>query len=400
MPATNAFTNDRHTYMNNLYQQVKGVAALAALNTGDQVTNFTSDLAVYTDPVITRLSQMVGRTLMAVRPYRDKLRGIEVDAREYGWITRKENFIDDPVEENQTFKLTDGGSIDPWKINKPKVIETRSYGGGQITRSRTIYKNQLKGAFQSPAAMDEFFTGVMTHFDAQIAQDREQYKRTALINYMGCLASPPGFDRIIYLVDEFNRETGSSLTSTSVFAPANFEGFTQWLYGYIQKLVGLMGNRSFKYHLNPTDAEPIGGFIARQTAPENMRCFFNTGFKADMTARVVSNTFNRDDLKDVSWEAVDFWQSIDSPTSIKATVKPLSPSLTECDAVSVELSNVFGVLMDRDALTVSYLDDYTGNTQYNPAGEYYNIWHNETVRITQDLTENGVLLILGTAPNP
>ncbi len=396
MPATNAFTNDRHTYMNNLYQQVKGADALAALNTGDQVTNFTSDLAVYTDPVVTRLSQMVGRTLMAVRPYKDKLRGIEVDAREYGWITRKENFIDDPVEENNTFKLTDGGSIDPWKINKPKVIETRSYGGGQITRSRTIYKNQLKGAFQSPAAMDEFFTGVMTHFYAQIAQDREQYKRTALVNYMGCLSAYEG--QTIHLVSEYNAATGSNLTSTSVFAPANFEGFTQWLYGYIQKLVGLMGNRSYKYHFNPGLAEPIGGYIARQTTTENMRCFFNTGFKADMTARVVSNTFNRDDLRDVSWEAVDFWQSIDSPTAISASVKPLASNLMEePDAVDVELSNVFGVIMDHDALTVSYLDDYTGNTPYNPAGEYYNIWHNETVRITQDLTENGVLLLLDTA---
>ena len=395
MPATNAFTNDRHTYINNLYQQVKGAEALAALNTGNQVTNFTSDLTVYTDPVVTRLSQMVGRTLMAVRPYRDKLRGIEVDSREYGWITRKENFIDDPVEENQTFKLIDGGSIDPWKINKPKVIETRSYGGGQISRSRTIYKNQLKGAFQSPAAMDEFFTGVMTHFNAQIAQDREQYKRTALINYMVCLSTYPA--RVIHLVSEYNAATGSSLTSTTVFAPANFEAFTQWLYGFIQKLVGLMGNRSYKYHLNPTTATPISGNIARQTSPENMRCFFNTGFKADMTARVVSNTFNRDDLRDVSWEAVDFWQNINSPTSVQATVKPMTTALVEAAAASVNLSNVFGVLMDRDALTVSYLDDYTGNTTYNQAGEYYNVWHNETVRITQDLTENGILLLLDTA---
>ena len=394
MPATGEFSNNRHTYINTLYQQVKGAAALAALNTGEQVTSFTTGLTMYTDPVVTQLSQMVGRTLMAVRPYRDKLRGIELDAREYGWITRKENFIDDPVEENQTFTLTNGGSIDPWKINKPKVIETRSYGGGQITRSRTIYKNQLKGAFQSPAAMDEFFTGVMIHFDAQIAQDREQYKRTALINYMGCLSTYP--DRVIHLVSEYNAATGSNLTSTSVFAPANFEGFTQWLYGYVQKLVGLMGNRSYKYHLNPTTAGPIGGYIARQTTPENMRCFFNTGFKADMVARVVSNTFNRDDLRDVNWEAVDFWQSIDTPTSINVTVRPLDTSINEDAPVHVNMSNVFGVIMDRDALTVSYLDDYTGNTPYNPAGEYYNVWHNETVKITQDLTENGVLLLLDT----
>lgn len=394
--ATNGFNNNRHTYMNNLYAQVKGAQALAALGTGDQVTNFTGDILAFTDPLVTRLSQMVGRTLMAVRPYRDKLRGLEVDAAGYGWITRKENFLDDPVEENQTFKLTDGGSIDPWVVNKPKVIETRRYGGGKITRSRSIYKNQLKGAFQSASAMDNFFSGVMTHFDSQVAQDREQYKRTALINYMGCLSTYP--DRVIHLVSEYNSATGSSLTSTTVFAPANFEAFTQWLYGFIQTLVGLMGNRSYKFHLNPTTAVPLAGNIARQTTPENMRCFFNTGFKADMVSRVVANTFNRDDLKDVSWEAVDFWQAINSPSSINVSVKPLTTALTEAStAVSVSLTNVFGVIMDRDALAVSYLNDETSNTPYNSAASYYNIWHNEDVQISQDLTENGVLLLLDTA---
>ncbi len=393
--ATNSFNNNRHTYINSLYQQVKGADALAALNSGEQVTNFTGEIQAFTDPLVTRLSQMVGRTLMAVRPYRDKLRGLEVDAVGYGWVTRKENFIDDPVEENRTFKLTDGGSIDPWTVNKSKVIETRSYGGGQITRSRTIYRNQLKGAFQSASAMDSFFAGVMTHFDAQVAQDREQYKRTALINYMGCLSTYP--DRVIHLVSEYNAATGSSLTSTSVFAPANFEPFTQWLYGYIQTLVGLMSNRSYKYHLNPTTATPLSGHIARQTDPENMRCYFNTGFKADMVSRVVANTFNRGDLKDVSWEAVDFWQAIDNPTSINVTVKPMTTALKEGAAVSVSLSNVFGVLMDRDALAVSYLNDETSNTPYNSAGSYYNIWHNEDVMISQDLTENGILLLLDTA---
>lgn len=394
--ATGGFESTRYTFVNSLLNQVKGGTALAALDTGKQVTNFTNSIYGLGDPLVTRLSQLVGRTLMAVRPYESRLNGIEVTREEYGWITRKLNFVDDPVEQNVTFSLTDGQSVDPWIVHKPKVVETQSYGGGQITRHMTIFEDQIKGAFTSANALDEFISGVLMHFNNQVEQDREQYKRTALINLMGCLSTYT--DRKIYLISEYNTATGSSLTASTVFAPANFESFTQWLYGYIQTLIGLMSERSYKYHLNPTTASPVSGSIARQTAMRNMRAFFNTGFKADMAARVVANTFNRDELRDVRYESVNFWQSINTPTSINVSVKPMTTALQEGSAATANLTNVFGLLMDRDALAVSYMNDNTGNSPYNQRGRYYNIFHNEDVKIVQDLTENAVLLLLDVAP--
>lgn len=394
--ATGGFESSRYTFVNDLLNQVKGGSNLAALNTGNQVTNFVGTFNAFGDPLMTRISQLVGRTLMAVRPYEGRLGSIEVTREDYGWITRKLSFVDDDAEQNMTFQLADGQSIDPWIVHKPKVIETRSYGGGQITRHMTIFEDQIKGAFTSAGALDEFISGVLMHFNNQVEQDREQYKRTALINLMGCLSTYA--DRRIYLISEYNAATGSSLTATSVFAPANFEAFTQWLYGFIQKLIGLMSERSYKYHLNPTTSIPISGNIARQTALRNMRVFMNTGFKADMTARVVANTFNRNELREVQYESVNFWQAIDSPTSINVNVKPMTTGLVEGTATAASLNNVFGLLMDRDALAVSYMNDNTGNSPYNQRGRYYNIWHNEDVKIAQDLTENAVLLLLDVAP--
>ena len=311
--ATGDFNTSRATYLNSLYQQVFGATSLSTLATGDEVTNFVNTFPTNGwDPLFTTISNMIGRTLMAVRPYRGKLDTIEVDRREYGWITRKLSFVEDTVKPNLTFTLTDGLSIDPWIVNKPKVLETQRYGGGQISRILTIYEDQIKGAFSSRSGLDEFLSGMLTWFNSMVEQDREQYKRTALINYMGCLSQYP--DRCIFLIDEYKQATGSTLDNVTVFAPANFEGFVQWLYGFIQKLMGLLSERSFKYHLNPTTASPIQGYIARQTRYEDMRCFLNTGFKEDMTARVVANTFNKDELKEVKYEGINFWQSIDSPT--------------------------------------------------------------------------------------
>lgn len=395
--ATGGFESSRYQFINQILNQAKGGANPAALNTGDQVTNFTNTIYGLGDPLVTRLSQLVGRTLMAVRPYESSLGGIEVTSEEYGWITRKINFIDDEAEQNMTFALTDGQSVDPWIVHKPKVVETQSYGGGQITRHMTIFEDQIKGAFTSAGALDEFISGVLMHFNNQVEQDREQYKRTALINLMGCLSTYPG--RCIYLISEYNGATGSQLDSQSVFAPANFEPFTQWLYGFIQQLIGLMSERSYSFHLNPTTATPIAGNIARQTRLRDIRAFFNTGFKADMSARVVANTFNRDELREVRYESVNFWQSINNPTAIYANVKPMTTALQEGTSVAVNIENVFGLLMDRDALAVSYMNDNTGNSPYNQRGRYYNIFHNEDVKIVQDLTENAVLLVLDEDPN-
>lgn len=400
--ATGTFNTNRASFINSLYTQVKAGGTVNNLDTYEQITNFTNSIYGVGDPLITRLSQIVGRTLMAVRPYSGKLDMIEVTSEEYGWITRKMNFLDDDVQRNLTIYdandlvQADGNSVDPWVIHKPKVVETQSYGGGQISRLLTIYQDQIKGAFASPAALDEFISGVLLNFNNQIEQDREQYKRTALMNFMGCLSTYS--DRVIYLVSEYNAATSSSLTSTTVFAPANFEGFVQWLYGFIQKLMGLMSERSYKFHLNPTTASPISGYISRQTRYPDMRCFLNTGFKEDMTARVVANTFNKDELKEVKYEGVNFWQNIDDPTSLKVTVKPMTTALAEGSATAVNLKNVFGVLFDRDALTVSYMNDNTGTSPYNQRGRYYNLIHSEDVKISQDLSMNGVLLLLDTAP--
>lgn len=391
--ATGGFESSRYTFMRDLLNQVKGASAIESINVGNQITNMVPRASVIYDPLVTRMSALVGRTLMAIRPYEDRLKGIEVTKEAFGWITRKENFVDSDPEQNKTFTLTDGQSIDPWIVRKPKVIETASYGGGQITRFKTIYEDQIKGALASPAELDSFISSVLMQFNNEIAQDREQYKRTALLNLMGSIYGADDSNRCIHMVSLYNDITGSELDSQTAFAPANFEAFTQWSYGFIQKLIGLMSERSYIYHVNPTAATPISGNIARQTALKDMRVFLNTGFKADMAARVVANTFNRDELKEVQYESVNYWQNINSPTNVNVTAKAITSDLTETTFIA-QMSNVFGLIMDRDALTVSFMNDNTGNSPYNQMGRYYNIIHNEDVQIRQDLTENAVLLLL------
>ncbi|MCR3600422.1 hypothetical protein K0B41_23535, partial [Salmonella enterica subsp. enterica serovar Mbandaka] len=112
------------------------------------------------DPVINAISQVLSRTIFSVRPYTRKFRGLEVDAQRWGNHVRKINYIDQEFENDDRLPLTDGTSVDPWIIKKPKVLQTNFYGQVVFQRHITLFKDQLDTAMSSPAEFGNFISGV------------------------------------------------------------------------------------------------------------------------------------------------------------------------------------------------------------------------------------------------
>ena len=57
---------------------------------------------------------------------------------------------------------------------------------------------------------------------------KENIKRSLLANMILSLDAENQTGRVIHLITEYNADTGSSLTSTTVFAPGNFPSFVRW----------------------------------------------------------------------------------------------------------------------------------------------------------------------------
>ena len=94
-------------------------------------------------------------------------------------------------------------------------------------------------------------------------------------------------------------------------------------------------------------------------------------------------------------EAMNFWQSIQSPAAINVTPSYLDNNgliVTAQNAVSN--SGVIGVMYDTDALGIVTQNERALATPFNAAGHYSNIFYSYLQKWYTDFTEKGIVLVL------
>ena len=383
--------------LNSLHEQATGQTSIAPTNLADFVSMAQATLRAGYDPIINSLSQMVGRTIVAVRPYRAKFKGLELSNQRWGGITRKVNFIEGTSEEDKTYALVDGSAIDQYIVKKPKVLETHYYGKDIYSDTYTIFTTQLDTAFTSPEALGEFFSGLMMHFSNQREQWLEDMKRAALCNFIAAKytsATEVGSvstDQVVHLLTEYNTESGISpaLTSATIYQPENFRPFIQWVYARINTLARLMAERSEKFQQRVT-----GKPIMRHTDPSDLKMYILAPLMDKIDAMAAANTYHNDLLKMVDREGVSYWQNIDAPDEIQTTPSYVDGDLALAAANAVTLTDVVGVMFDRDAVGYNIYKDTISTSPYNARGEYYNMFPHVEIQLENDITEKGIVLML------
>ena len=118
-------------FLTALYKEVTGqMPTIQIANTQDYTSVGTTLVQGSLDPVVQGMMQLMDRTVFAMRVYNKKFDDIIMDERLYGAITQKVNFIDTELDNtDERLPLTDGTSLDPWKIKKVKVVAEFFYVG-------------------------------------------------------------------------------------------------------------------------------------------------------------------------------------------------------------------------------------------------------------------------------
>lgn len=380
------------SFLMDLYEQATGQkSAISVVDTGSFTTVAQAVLKTGYDTVIDSISQVLARTIFSIRPYTAKFNGITVDSQRWGAIVRKINFVDGELEDDDREPLVDGGSIDPWIINKPKVVQTNFYGFTKFQRHVTIFKDQLDVAFSNPGEFAQFLSGVMTNVMNQIEQVREAQARTCLINFIaGKVEADPV--SCINVLQEYYRETGKTLTVATMYSEENFVPFTKWLYGYINGLTQKLSERTQKYHINIE-----GKGVNRHTPADRLKAYMSARALNNIDSVVLPTIFGADRLKMIDFEPVVFWQNIDTPESISATPTYLkSDGTLEKSSDTVTVNNIVGLLFDEDALGITRKSTWSASTPLNPRGGYSNTFWHFTDCFWNDFMENGIVLYADT----
>lgn len=388
MAANNLTFEQASTFLTALYQQATGQQAIAPANTSDFVTVAQATIKTGYDNVINAISQVLGRTIFSIRPYTAKFKGLTVDEQRYGAITRKINFVDSNIENDERYSLTDGQSVDMYKVKKPKVLQTNFYGGNTYQQHITIFKDQLDTAFQSYDEFNRFISGVMQNVMDQLEQVHEAESRAALINFaLG--KSKCDSASVINVLTTYNEETGSSLTREKLFNSDNFVPFTKWLYANINSMTRWLAERSTLYHANVTGKE-----VMRHTPADRLKAYISATFLDSIESVALPSIFGADRMKMIDWEPVTYWQSVDVPIGMVGKPSYLKADGTLETSTESATLQVVGMLFDEDAVGITRINQWSERTPFNAAGGYSNIYWHFTERYWNDFTENGIILVI------
>lgn len=378
---------DAAAILNNIRKQVTGETAIAPLNEADFISVATTVLQAGYDPVMGAITQMVSRTIFSIRPYSRKFGGIKMDQEQWGAIVRKLAIADQDWETDQQFNLVDGTSIDHYEILKPSILQLTFYGANTFSKHVTLFKNQLDNAMRSSSEFGRFMAMVTQNVSDMIEQNHESIARMTIANFIGAKVSQS--NGVIHLLTEYNTETGLTLTATTVYDPQYFGDFCKWLFARVATLTSLMTERTQEFQMNVTGKE-----ITRHTPYEMQKVYMYAPLMNELKARVLSGAFHPEFIDYADVEAVNFWQSVKSPMSLNVTPVYMKPDGTYDTAAAQSISNLVGVIFDRDALGYTMINETAAVTPLNASGLYWNQFWHETSRWYNDQSEKGIVLLL------
>lgn len=381
--------NQIYTIINAINAQAKTGGNLVAVDSSSFTAVAQTLLLSGYDNLIGAISQVLSNTIFSHRPYTAILDILYNDSIRWGNHVRKIVPLDFDAENDDRLPLTDGESIDPWIVNKPKAQQFNFYGQEVYQRHISIPKDQLDVAFSGEEEFARFVAMIYDNATDQLTQDEENIRRLCLANYIGGIALM-NYGNIVHLLTEYNTLTGLSLTDTTVYQPANYKAFIQWASARIMTVSDELRQRGYRWHYNLT-----GVNIPRHTPREYQKMIIFSPEYRRIENSALADTWHNDYVKGFDgFEAINFFQNPDYPDSISVTPSTIDSDGEFVKGNLVTVNKIFGIIFDRDAMGQTRINEWAQATPVNPRGGYSNMFWHRTNRWYNDFTENSALFVL------
>lgn len=411
---------DIHLLLNEIVNEALGTSSSVyeeAIDLSDIVSVGETLLASGVENTLNAISLVLGRTIVAVRPYDAKLRLISEDyAGEYANRIRKISFLMEPalpagnwntqIATNLADGFTNGQNPDPDNADAPRSTKSMweqhvripielNFGGASVWQTAiTTYKYQLKVAFRSEADFSQFISGILTTVANEIEIQKEAFNRMALLNFIG---GKIALGQVINLVDVANDMFGLSLGVDDYLTTNRKELLTAFVT-QVKKVSRNMTYMNGSYVVQPTRAD--GKMILRHTPREMQRLIMLDDFIIDAEAMVLPEIFNDNYLRPEQGERVAFWQyNVDGERDLVANLTVAIPSDDgnggfEQGSDTADEARVMALMFDRDAIMTNWMIDDTLTTPVEARKAYWNTWYSFARNAINDFTEQGVVFIL------
>lgn len=376
-------TDQIYGLVNAVVDQAIGDSGIVAVDTsslvslGDTVLSSSTN----TENFLSVLAQRIGRTIIRYRMYRNKLGDLVVDDFTFGAIVQKLRIAMPEAEQDQSYDLVDGSSVDPYVIAKPQVDQKIFVTRTPYQYKLTIQEEHLREAFLSEEAMGRFISAIFGELRNAIEKGLEELGRTCISTAVVICEGSSNTNQVVNLVTEYN-SLGHSLTP----GPDVMEDkdFMRWAIARMNQVYDYIQDMSVLY--NDTS-------IPTFTPEEDIRFKCHSDFIRKAQFILQADTFNKNLVDLPRYSSINYWQ--DQQVGDKFSIKqdrpdPLNPGQT----TTVTVDNVIGIMYDKDALGTYKKDERAATSALNPAGLYYNVFYHLKQLYFVDPSESAVVFTL------
>ena len=414
-------TRDIHELMNALVAQATGQSDIEVVDASSFVSAGELVMSTGTENVLNSLSLLIGRTLVASRPYKAPLSIINaINTDMYTDRFRKISFYAKDSLATGAFNTqlftnlaqdydngengTDIVTGDPvstksmWVQNQGMPLEMNFAGSSSWQDSITVYEWQCKKAFVDEASFGEFIAGIMQEKANDIESQKEAFNRMTLLNHIAATYDLDAADangRVINLTKAFNDRFGTSYTSEQLRS-TYLKEFLAFFVATFKNVSDFMRTRSKKYHW--AVEKTVGSdkyYILRHTPYDKQRVILYQPLFREAEALVLPEIFRPNYLDiDTQYEGVNFWQSFEAGPAIDfyPAIPQASGAQTKGD--EVKLDYVVGMIYDVDGLMVDYQLEDVSTTPLEARKHYRNTWWTFSKNAISDATENCVIFTM------
>lgn len=371
------------TILNEAQQEIIGEAAITTENLENVVDMGKQILeATDVDNYVRKLIDKVGRMIFVDRVYNSTAPDILTDSWEYGSAMQKVRCEMPDAVENDSWKLTNGQSYDPFVFTAPDV-QSKFYDSKVTYEVQMSFTEmQVKSAFNSPAEMNSFFAMIENRIRFKLTLSNDILKTRTVNNLIA--EKIHSNNNVVNLLKMYNAEFTQTLKADHALMDKDF---LRYAIGKIKEYI--------KYIQRPSMLFNDGGYTTF-TPESDMKMVLLSRFVNTAEVYLQSDTFHNDLVKLSGYSEVPYWQG--SGTSETFDFAEISKiDVTTASGNKVSQIGIIGTIFDRDACMVCNANPRVTSI-YNPKGEYWNYFYKYDASYFNDTMENCVVFIVADAP--
>lgn len=370
------------TILNEAQQEIIGEAAITTENLENVIDMGKQILeATDVDNYVRKLIDKVGRMIFVDRVYNSTAPDILTDSWEYGSAMQKVRCEMPDAIENDSWKLTNGQSYDPFVFTAPDV-QLKFYDSKVTYEVQMSFTEmQVKSAFNSPAEMNSFFAMIENRIRFKLTLSNDILKTRTVNNLIA--EKIHSKNNVVNLLTMYNTEFTQTLTASHALMDKDF---LRYAIGKIKEYI--------KYIQRPSMLFNDGGYTTF-TPESDLKMVLLSRFVNTAEVYLQSDTFHNDLVKLTGYSEVPYWQGSGTGETFDFT-EISKIDVTTASGNAVSQTGIIGTIFDRDACMVCNANPRVTSI-YNPKGEYWNYFYKYDASYFNDTMENCVVFIVADA---